>query len=70
MHANNLKILAFRHPTIKTFRAVVVDVICAAPGFQLRIIDANDPANLVKRIDFGQICINMGRHLENIAMNH
>jgi hypothetical protein len=30
MHVNNLKILAFRHPTIKTFREVVVDVIYLA----------------------------------------
>jgi hypothetical protein len=40
---------------------------CDAPGFQLRIIDTNDLDNPVKRVDFGQIWVNLGHHLETLA---
>jgi hypothetical protein len=43
---------------------------CDASGFHLRIIDADDLANLVKRVDFGHIWVNLGHHLETLADNH
>jgi hypothetical protein len=33
-------------------------------------MDANDLVNLVKRVDFGQIWVNLGHHLETLAGNH
>jgi hypothetical protein len=43
---------------------------CDAPCFQLRITDANDLVNPVKRVDLGQIRVNLGHHLGNLADNH
>jgi hypothetical protein len=40
---------------------------CDAPGFQVRIIDANALANPVKHIDLGQTVVNLGHHLKNLA---
>jgi hypothetical protein len=36
------------------------------PRFFISIISAND---LVKHVDFGQILVNLGHHLENLANN-
>jgi hypothetical protein len=43
---------------------------CDALGFQLRIIDANDLVNPVKRVNFGQIWVNLGHDFENLANNN
>jgi hypothetical protein len=39
------------------------------PMFLLRIIDSNDLANPVKRVDLGQIWVNLGHHLETLTDN-
>jgi hypothetical protein len=43
---------------------------CDAPCFHLGLINPTDLVNQVKRFDFGQILVNLGHHLENLANNH
>jgi hypothetical protein len=44
------------------------DVItkCDAPGFRPSSFNPNDPVN---RVDFGQMTVNLGHHLENFTNN-
>jgi hypothetical protein len=37
------------------------------PRFSLDLINTNE---VVKRVDFGQILVNLGHHLENLANNN
>jgi hypothetical protein len=43
---------------------------CDDLTFHLRIMDANDLLNPVKRVDFGQIWVTLDHHLETLADNH
>jgi hypothetical protein len=38
--------------------------------FLISIISAKDLVNQVKHVDFGQILVNLGHHLKNLAGNH
>jgi hypothetical protein len=39
------------------------------PRFLLGLFNANDQVNSVKRVDLGQIRVNLGHHLETLADN-